>query len=106
MIDPNKCEFEESCKTLDGTVFYFEYPKDMEETEFYPERDYGDVVNMCVSIIVGDDGVYCVQMSPTVRTEYKGNVMLSDVDWRDLYPDVNYTDPMIIQLLKKAIGDV
>ena len=89
MIDIKKCELEETCydSSYEETTYYFTYPKSLDETEFYPEEDYGNVVCMCVSVVVGNNGeVHRVMMSPTVED---GDYLI-DVDWRDLYADINY----------------
>lgn len=99
MIDPSKCEFEEAIHDSEfGPVYYFTYPKDLSETEFYSEEDYGNVVCMCISVSVLSDGTFCLAMSPTVE---EGDAMF-DVDWRDLYPGVNYDEAIFLKLLKKA----
>ncbi len=98
MIDVNKCKFEEMHKDAEyGTVYYFIYPKEgMNEVEFYSEADYGNVVSTCVSLTVADDGNYYMQISPTIEEDD----MLSDVDWRDLFLDENYTERTINELLR------
>ena len=98
MIDTNKCVFEKSSQDNEyGTVYYFIYPKcGMDETEFYSEEDYGNVVSTCISLTIAPDGYAYMQMSPTVENDD----MLSDVDWRDLYKDENYDDSTINRLLK------
>ena len=97
MIDINNCHFEESAHLENETVYYFTYPKDLSETEFYPEEDYGNVVSMCISLTVSNDNKleYYMQMSPTIE---EGSSLI-DVDWRDLYIGENYTDDMVSSLL-------
>ena len=105
MIDPEKCEFEESYDDADFgcTVYYFTYPTDWNEIRFCPEGEYiseygSRVFCMCVSLSVyGDDSVN-LAMSPTVET----GDSLSDVDWRDLEYGVNYTDETVGKLLQKT----
>ena len=100
MIDVSKCTFEEKYSDKEyGTVYYFIYPKDgMDETEFYSEEDYGNVVFTCISLTVSDNGDYYMQMSPTVdEDDY-----LSDVDWRDLFPGINYDCGIVAELMKIA----
>ena len=100
MIDANKCEYEESHHDVmcGHDVHYFTYPKDMNETEFYPEEDYGNVSCMCISLTCYSDGEITLQMSPVVEDED----CLIDVDWRDLYEGVNYTEAAINELLRKV----
>ena len=98
MIDISKCNLEDiyEDKEYEETTYYFTYPKSMDETEFYPEDDYGNVVCMCVSIVVGNNGVARVMMSPTVDEDG----YLSDADWRDLYDGVNYKNEDIERLIR------
>ena len=100
MLDISKCTFEEKYSDKEyGTVYYFIYPKDgMDETEFYSEEDYGNVVFTCISLTVSDDGDYYMQMSPTVEEDN----CFSDVDWRDLFPSVNYDESIVFELRKIA----
>ena len=105
MIDPEKCEFEDSFYDgdFDCTVYYFTYPTDWNEIRFSPEGEYvnecgGRVFGMCVSLSVYDDGSFYLAMSPTIET----GDSLSDVDWRDLECGVNYTEDTVYRLLKKA----
>lgn len=98
MIDVSKCEFEESFADEECTVYYFTYPKDLSETEFYSEEDYGDVFCMCISVSVYDNGDCFLAMSPTVED---GDCLM-DVDWRDLYEGENYLPEFIPALLEKA----
>lgn len=100
MIDISKCEFEESHKDENCTVYYFTYPKDLNETDFYIEEDYGNVFCMCISLTVLEDGECYLAMSPTVESED----CLMDVDWRDLYEGINYDRDIIPKLLNKAKG--
>ena len=102
MINTKECVFEEKCE--DGyygwnTVYYFVYPKEgMNEIDFYPESDYGNVVFTCISLTILDDGSYYMQMSPTVEDDN----CYSDVDWRDLFPGINYGDDIVRKLIKIA----
>ena len=99
MIDVSKCEFEESHKDSEyGEVYYFTYPKDLDETEFYSEEDYGNVFCMCISLTVQGTGERYLAMSPTVEEED----CLTDVDWRDLYEGINYDADIIPKFLAKA----
>lgn len=98
MIDVSKCCFEECFTDEECTVFYFTYPKDMKETEFYSEEDYGNVVGMCISLSVYQFGDYCMAMSPTIL---EGDSLI-DVDWRDLFEGENYLPEFIPALLEKA----
>lgn len=100
MIDAGKCEYEEGFRDEDLgiDVFYFIYPKDLSETEFYPEEDYGVVVSMCISLTIFDGGDIMLQMSPSIQEEDR----LVDVDWRDLFDGENYTDTTIELLLDKT----
>ena len=100
MINVSKCEYEEYFRDEDNncTVYYFIYPKDLGETEFYSEEDYGNVVSMCISLTMEDGGGFYMQMSPTVEEDD----VLTDVDWRSLYLDINYTEDTIQQLLDLA----
>lgn len=100
MIDVSKCEFEELHKNpeYEETVYYFLYPKCLDETEFYSEEDYGNVVGMCISLTVNDNGDYYVAMSPTVD---EGDCLF-DVDWRDLYEGINYSEDTVRFLLNMA----
>ena len=105
MIDPNKCEFEEGWEIDSGeVVYYFTYPRDFNEVEFDPEETYGNVYCMTIALTVIDDHNgrlnYYLQMSPTVADDSG----MSDVDWRDMYEGINYTDDMISSLLN-ATGD-
>lgn len=99
MIDINKCEFEESFEDNEtgDTTYYFLYPKDFTEIEFYAEEEYGNVVCMTISISVQPDMDIYVQMSPTVD---EGDA-LYDVDWRDLYENENYMFDDIIKLINE-----
>lgn len=98
MIDVSKCTFEETY--TDGEcecdVYYFVYPKDF--GELFPEEDYGNVVSMCLSLTVWSDGQTGLQISPTVE---EGDC-LSDIDWRDLRLDIDYTEDTIQALLNLA----
>lgn len=98
MIDVSKCEFEESFRGENCTVYYFTYPKDLTETEFYSEEDYGNVFCMCISLTVLEDGECCLAMSPAVEEVD----CLMDVDWRDLYEGINYQPETILALLNMA----
>ena len=100
MIDVSKCEYEESFRDEDNncTVYYFTYPKDLGDTEFYSEEDYGNVVSMCISLTADDGGGFYMQMSPTVEEDD----VFMDVDWRSLYLDRNYTEETVQQLLDMA----
>ena len=103
MIDVSKCVYEDSYDNpeYDEVTHYFVYPKDLGETEFYSEEDYGNVVSMCISLTINPDGTMLC-MSPTVD---EGDYLM-DVDWRDLYEGINYTDSMIDQLVRMArVGD-
>ena len=104
MINPNMCELEDThydgeCKCY---VAYFIYPKDMSICEFYSEEDYGEVVSMCISVTKYEDGSCYMQASPTVREFDDAGEMLCDVDWRDLYEGIHYTDSAMNALLVKA----
>lgn len=104
MIDINKCKFEEKFRNdfYEETVYYFTYPKEgMNEIDFYPEEDYGNVVGTCLSLTMLDNGDYYMQMSPTIAEDE----MLSDVEWRDLYEDFNYdylTVKNLLNLVKEG----
>jgi hypothetical protein len=102
MIDPAKCEFEESHE-FDGIItHYFTYPIDFEVYEdFYSKEDYGNVVSMCISLTCGMRGEYRMAISPTV--EYEDT--LTDVDWRDLYDGRHYNDNIVFALLEKVKGE-
>lgn len=99
MIDTSKCEYEESFKDddLDLEVFYFTYPKDLQEIKFYTEED-DDVVNMCISLTRYKNGQITLQMSPTIQDE---DYMI-DIDWEDLCEGENYTEETIAELLAKV----
>ncbi len=100
MIDASKCIYEEGFYEPDFSahVYYFTYPKSMDEVEFEPESEYGNVLCMCISLTVYDNGEYSMMMSPTIE-ECDGFL---DVDWRDLIEGVNYTSSTIVELLAKT----
>lgn len=99
MIDPKSCVFEETVVLSGETTHYFTYPKEkLEELDFYSENDYGNVVAACISLTVGQDGSFVMQMSPTVEEESG----LFDVDWRDLYLGINYTQKTVSALKRLA----
>ena len=99
MIDVNKCVYEETAMSRHGQVTdYFVYPKDMEEAGFGAEEEYGNVVQMCIAMIKNEDGSICLQMSPTIDEDDE----LCDVEWKDLRPDINYTDDVITGLVQKV----
>lgn len=99
MIDINKCKYEESFTDEFGiTVHYFIYPKEglNEYGDFYGEEDYGNVVSACLSLTVNPDGECYLQLSPTVEEDNA----LMDVDWRDLYEDIHYSEDTVLALIK------
>lgn len=98
MIDVSKCEFEEAYDDPEcgEAVYYFTYPKDMDEVEFYSEEDYGNVICMTVALTRNEYGECYLAMSPT--TEEGDN--LCDVDWRDLHLGLNYTEKDLETLLR------
>jgi len=103
MIDPSKCEFEESVgEPCDAEwVFYFTYPKDFTEAVFEPEENYGNVFAMCVAVALmwqKDRYDYCMMMSPIVED---GDDII-DADWVDLDEGRNYTRDTVEELLKIA----
>lgn len=100
MIDAEKCTFEEMFNTDEGeTVYYFIYPAEagMNETEFITDKNEADIVGTCLSLTVYDGGCY-IQLSPSILKDE----MISDVEFRDLYPGVNYTEDTVAQLIAKA----
>lgn len=100
MIDANKCEFEESFRTDGGVVHYFIYPKDLGEVRFHFDDEYNenDIVSMCISLTVDEEGNYYMQISPTVDEDDA----LLDIDWQDLHLGHNYTEDTVNILLDKV----
>lgn len=100
MIDASKCEYEESYHEPDCQcdVHYFTYPKDLKECNFCQEKEYGNVLCMCISLSVYENGEYDMAMSPTVE---EGDSLM-DVDWKDLDMGINYTEETISNLLNKV----
>ena len=101
MIDPDRCEYEDRFFNEEdhSETYYFTYPKDFGEALFLPENEYGNVVGMCVALIVYDGGDYEIMMSPTVEEPEN---CFSDVDWTPLEYGVNYTYKTVSELLKKV----
>lgn len=99
MIDVRKCEYDESFSEEDFgcVIHYFNYPKDMDEIKFDDEKEYGNVVGMCISLSVYDNGIFDMQMSPTIETEEGGSFI--DVEWRPMREGENYTEETVHALL-------
>lgn len=100
MIDYSKCEFEDHFRDeeLSTDVYYFIYPEKYELDRFDLEPD-DNVVSMCIALSVYDFDNVTLQISPTVAEEDE----LSDVDWRDLCPGIDYDERIDVEmLLRKA----
>lgn len=100
MIDPTKCEFEEYYHDPidDADTYYFDYPvDDYHFRGFLPLEEYGDVVCVCISLVVFD-GKCEIMASPTVAD----GDSLSDVDWCGLVFGIDYDDTIEQKLLQKG----
>lgn len=101
MIDPAKCELEEHYHDPeDGSdIWYFTYPKDDYPFRgFLPLEEYGNVVSVCISVSTDRMGGVYIAASPTVL-DGDG---LTDVDWRDLDPAIDYDIACECELLRKG----
>lgn len=100
MIDASKCEFDDCFVREDdeGVVYYFTYPADFSDKRFQ-KGDYGDVVSMEISMEYYNKEFY-LEMSPTVMTD-EG---LTDVDWKELYENIDYDLNTVVVLLEKVVG--
>lgn len=102
MIDVSKCKYDECYDRDDGSiVYYFSYPVDFDGTRFR-EEDYTNVVAMEISMEYYDGDFY-LEMSPTVETKYNDNVALTDVDWKELYENEDYSLHTIVALMQKVV---
>ena len=98
MIDPRKCKFEDTYHNdfENSDIYYFQYPTELSEIKFAEH----DKVCCCISLTVGSNGGYYMQISPTVQNE-NGS---SDIDWVDLEDGIHYNDGICRKLLEMAGG--
>lgn len=94
MLDVSKCVYEETYHSEEGTAHYFICPKEwLNEHDFYPEEDYGNVVSTCLALFYNEDDA-CLMLSPTIEEDGT----LFDVDWRDLYEGEDYDYELLDKL--------
>ena len=102
MIDVTQCKLEDffGSSIFKETTCFFSYPKDLGIKECDFKIEEGEFISCCIEITFSaydapDD--FRVNMGAVVSED--NGKSLSDVDWHDMLPYINYSPTDIVKLL-------